>query len=651
MADELNSIKTNNPVDDSVVQKQDPLTLNVDDETLYRVLNARIEASRSWYRSEKNLYERQKQNVNFRFGRNVLPKKLKKYESDFMDNVIWEAESSIKPIALSRMPDMIVKPGNKSEDAKKTAEQVSKIIDTDVKKRENRRALGMAFNHLPAYFTGVIKVRWDVFKGTFGDYLYECIHPDNIVFDHTCTSNNPDDMDFISEALQISIKDCLAKFPKKEEELLKVLGIEEDKKGDEKELATKIKIWETHFKWLEKKPDGTYRPIECVMWKYKTVVLDKMLTPNYDWEGENVEKLGGQKLNEGAMRTIMMGQMQGLPTPEIESERVYYNYFRYPRKPYIILGYDQWGEMPYDETSRIEQVIYLQKDVNKRGKQITEMADRTRGKHVFSALTGVKPEDIQELDLSDPEQDLIIPGDVSKLYTFIQGPIPSEALFKDKELNKTAIFNKMGVHDTTRGEVTSDVATTNQIAREADYGRIDDLTEETINAAAEEMAKWALQFIKLRYTEDHFTQLLGNDGAWTYQRINRDMIDDGMEVTISASGVDKLMRKRQASEMATLKLIDPLNYYKDMEVSNPEQRTEMLMTFTLNPAEYMAKYVQGLGSTDAMAMALGNQPAPGMGAVPPQPGAVPPEGAPPVATPEAMPIDTGAVQPTEGAIQ
>lgn len=601
---------------DEVIQQQDPLSLNVDDKLLVDVLDKRVEASRSWYKTEKNLYDRQKQNVNFLFGRNILPKKLKKYESDFMDNVIWEAESSIKPIALSRMPDMIVKPGNNSKEAAATADGITKIVDNDIKRRENRRVLSQAFRHLPVYFTGIIKVRWDPQKGKLGDYVFENVHPDNIVFDHTCTTNNPDDMDFIAEAYPISIKKMLLLFPDKKAEILQALKIPEDKATDERELATKVKMWEVWFKWIEEDGRGGWRNVECTMWKYDKVLLKKQLNPNYDWEGEQIERLAGTRMNEGAMREMMLAQMQGIPTPEINTEQVYHNYFKFARKPYILLGYDQWGEMAYDETSRIEQNIWLQKDVNKRGKQITEMADRTRGKHVFSSLSGVTPADIQQLDLSDPEQDLIVPGKVSELYTFIQGPIPSEALFRDKELNKTAIFNKAGVHDTTRGQVTTDTATTSQLAREADYGRIDDLTEETINAAAEEMSRWALQFIKLRYVEQHFIELLGNDGKTVFQRIQRDMIDDGMEVTISASGTDKLLVKREAMEMANLKLIDPLNFYKDMNMSNPEKRTEMLLSFSTNPAEYMSKYVMGLKNVGDMALALGQAPVPGQPATP-----------------------------------
>ena len=76
------------------------------------------------------------------------------------------------------------------------------------------------------------------------------------------------------------------------------------------------------------------------------------------------------------------------------------------------------------------------------------------------------------------------------------------------------------------------------------------------------MARAALQLIKLRYTEEHFVRDLGDDGKTTFQKIHRDMIEDGMEVNITASGTDKLKAERRAMDMARMKLIDPHTFYR-----------------------------------------------------------------------------------------
>jgi hypothetical protein len=173
------------------------------------------------------------------------------------------------------------------------------------------------------------------------------------------------------------------------------------------------------------------------------------------------------------------------------------------------------------------------------------------------------------------------------------------------------------------------VATSNQIAREADFTRTDDLVEDTINAAAEWMAQWSLQFIKLRYTKDHFRKLLGDKGLVTFVRINRDMISDGMEVMIKASGTDKLKAQNNAKTMAELKLIDPLTFYEDMGLSDPKGRTERLMTFTVDPATYMTKYVMDMATTEAQVDGLlGPGAAQALGGQPPAPAPAPAPAAP-----------------------
>jgi hypothetical protein len=153
-----------------------------------------------------------------------------------------------------------------------------------------------------------------------------------------------------------------------------------------------------------------------------------------------------------------------------------------------------------------------------------------------------------------------------------------------------------------RGALQSDVATSNQIAREADFTMADDLVEDTINSACEWMADWQMQFIKLRYTEEHMRQIVGPKGSATFVRLRRDSVSDGMEVTIKASTTDKLKAQRNALEMAKLgaPYTNPIDFFRDMDVNDPEARAERGMEFATNPAGYIVKYIQGLTDTGAM---------------------------------------------------
>ena len=593
--------------EERLIARSNPLNLDIPDNELIFNINQKIDASQKFY-DKKEIPARRKRNREYLFGNQLRTDQLKYYNAQYVDNIIYEAEGTIKPISLSRLPDLLAKAGDEADpDKQTTGRKMTKLINNDIRKRENRQVLGLAFRHHPAYFIGAVKAVWDPKMGRKGNYRFKVVHPENLVLDHRCATNNPEDMEYIAESVEMSVKEACMMFPKKEKELLTKLGIEKGQRGYQKQMASPVKLWEVWFQWPKETEDPEtgekkYEMTNGVIWKYKDVLLGKMKNPYWDWEGERrlfVAEAGKKREpTEDEVLSMFTG---------IESERFFNNYFEEPRFPYMFMGYDQWGEMPLDETSRIEQVISLQDNVNKRGRQITEMNDRAKGKHVFSTDGGIEKETVEEMDMNNPDEDIVIDGSVREFHAFIPGqPAPAQ-LYKEQEQERQKAFAKMKTHSTTRGEKTTDVATTNQILRESDYSGIDDLTEETINSVAERMAGWAMQFIKLFYTTEHTVKLLGKDGTVALEKVSRDDVTDGMDVIVSASGVDKMQSKREAYERARMKLTDPLSFFEDAGVSDPIGRTEKLMTFMMYPELYHQQFVKGR-DTQGMVDALQQQP-------------------------------------------
>jgi hypothetical protein len=183
----------------------------------------------------------------------------------------------------------------------------------------------------------------------------------------------------------------------------------------------------------------------------------------------------------------------------------------------------------------------------------------------------------------------------------------------------------MGTNAALRGvRDGTDTATQTQLYKESDYTVIDDEVEDTINHAAEQMADWAMQFMKLFYTEKHLVQLKGKDGSTIFQNIDRDLIEDGQIVEVSASAVDKMKRKREAFELANIGMTDPLTFFRDIEATDPEGRVEKLMMFQAQPMQYFQQFVKGIQGTEGMVQQLQQQPVPPQGV---------PQEAPPVAPP------------------
>jgi len=593
------------------VNKQDPLLLSLDDEKLNKVLDERIEYAESEYK-KLDIYERRKLNLNYYLGKHEPndKSKLKDYQTRYMDNIIYEAEASIKPIALSRMPDLLIVPSDENET--KGSEKLTKILNNDLRKRTRRRVMGLAHKHLPIYFHGCVKYRWDSAAGANGDYVFEAVNPENIICDFV-PSTNADDMGFIVHKNPMTLKEALVLFPNKKAELLDaVFGGNEDsrQKDEQKGYATRVVIEEVWFNWFDGDEEGVRRE-EYVLWRFnggKKVILNKMKNPNFDYEGHPVfvttDEAGEERvLSEEEIMQVAFGMIQ-IP---VQQKKTFKNYFQQPHKPFIFINYDWLGNMPLDNTSRIEQVILLQDNVDIEGRQITDITHTSRGKWIGSAEGGLKKKDMQEFDPTDPNQNMFVQQDMDKAIKHFPGEQPSPALYQTQEINRARIFQKMGVNDTTRGEVTTDTATTAQISREQDFGRLDDLVEDTINYLAEQMALAAMHMIKLRYTKDHVISLVGKDGKMVFETINSDMVEDGMDVMVYASATDKILRKREAFERAGLQLTDPLSFFEDTEASNPKGRTRRLLSFITDPNTYLMTEVEEM-TTEEMAAQLGAQP-------------------------------------------
>lgn len=594
----------------------DPLKIEIDDEDLARTVDDQIEKIRDFYSSHYDLYERRKTMEMYYFGRQIQDlerqKLLKNYESRYQNNVLYEIMATFKPLAMSRIPDLMVLPGNETDESKLMAQEVGKVVDTEIKERNNRKVLGIATKHLPVYFTAVIKARWNP---EIDDYEYINVHPELIDVDYTCPTNNADDMKIVSQLVPATVEEMLLRFPDKHDEICEELlldGIQvQDSKPTWKQLATEIQYREVWFTEYKRKSEREVERVDGVLWKYHNCILKKMKNPNYDYEGEKRYFAYDDMTKPETKRPLNDQETQfmaltGTPPPNVQEEQIYHNYFDRPRKPFFFFGYDQWNKQPYDETSWLEQNLYSQKNLDKRGKQIDETLDN-RGHFVYSKESGLQPDDIENLDMADPDQDLVVDGRPDDVVKYIEPARPTPQEFENLVQTKQQMMESSGVN-ASQGTIQSDTATTNQIAREANFTRADDVVEDTVNAAAEWMAAYALQFIKLRYTKKHFRWVMGAAGEQVKILLDQNSVTDGMIVKIKASGTDKLKTQNQADEMAKMQMVDPYNYFRMKGLPDPEGLTADLMDFKLNPQAYIARVVKGLQTPQEIEQALMQQP-------------------------------------------
>jgi len=582
---------------EGIVEEFDPLKLELEDHEFVGVIDQSIAAFDTYYKG-KRLTQRQDKNLNYYLGDQLIiggDQGLAGWQTQYVENVVYEGVRKIKPIATSRLPDLTVKSGTDPEVAK----LLTDLLNTDIKKRQNRKLLGLAHVQEQLFFYAPIKARWNPELGSDGDYEFINVFPKNMAWDHTCKTNNADDMRFVAENAEISVKELIMMFPKAKDKLLETLGWTDEDKASELKLASKIKIWEVWFHWYKQTKDPQtnetkWEKVHAVVWKYETCILGKMRNPYFDYEGKVRLFTPEMKEKNGMSDQELMAAYFG---DQLQSETVYHNYFKNPRKPYFFMVYESLGQDPIDATNRVEQILRFQDHINDEGRQIIEMNERSAGKPMFNS-DALDKKTVSRLDWRNTKQAISVNGDdIHKAFAHAIMPAAPQQLYQSKTENRSIAFEMLGVNATTRGVKEGDQTLGEaQMFREQDFGFIDDLVEETINEFAEWQAQWSMQFIKVFYTKDHMREIAGKDGDSLYTTINQDYVNDGMVAEVSASGVDKMLRKRLAMENQKLGVGDLLSYYEDTEQSNPKERAYRAFLMVNAPQIYAQQYLMPEGA-------------------------------------------------------
>jgi hypothetical protein len=559
---------------EEIVDETPALSLPIEDKDLISILNDKISASEKFY-DKKKLKGKRKINEDFYLGDQLDESMIYDHQRPtYQNNMIWEDEERKIVMASNLLPDIICT-GPDTDGIKTLQDTLTDRINND----GGRRVIKDGLRSHDINYTAAVKFRWDENKGDNGDYVYELCDIQQIVIDHTAKipqeGFTADNMDFIAEWIEEPLALVFSKFPDKKDELMNQLSY---KNMTTKRYASKIKYLEVWFTWYTESGEI----MEGVCWKYKNTILGKAKNPNYDYEGYDHPFL--KEDNSG-----------------FETKHVYNNFFDRPRKPYIFFSHQNLGKNPMDDTTAIEQTIPLQKIMNKRGRQITEITDNTVPKKVFGA--GITKEEAANVT-NDPNESLWLnTEDVTKAYGSIAGAPPSPMLLDDLNNSSMAIDSKFATHQATKGELNaihmSGMA--RQLMMQGDITMADDVVTSVVNRVVWEMANWCCQMMKVFYDTDHYLRTMGDDGNQVKQVINSGLVVDGVKVDIKANTIDKKSRKDTAMALLPVKGIDPLSLFEDLGVPNPKERTKRLLSYMIGEGpqgDGFTRYMQECGLGD-----------------------------------------------------
>ena len=558
-----------------VTDQTTALSLPIDDTDLIAVINDKIAESNT-HNKKLNLDERRKLNKEFWRGNQLDMSKLDpRYQVPYIDNIIYDDLETRITLVAGKMPEIITTPPTEDEKAVQNAKDIEDILEYRITSSMMKRLMKDALRNYHLDMTAVVKCRWDKNKGENGDFVFELVRANRIGFDHTATIPHDgfttDNCDLIYEWIEEPLAVVLSKYPKSKDKLVAMLGGQASMGA--KRMASKIRYMECWFRWYG--TDGKLQNGVC--WKYNNLILDKTKNPYWDWDGST--------------------KIEADESGQYQSMKVYKNHFDQPRIPYMVLTYQNLGDGIVDETTPVEQAIPLQKISNKRGAQITELADRVAPRYAFNGSV-ISKEEARRVDPKDPTESIWLDAagadaDIRKGMMISQSAPPPPILFQDQAGIRQRLDSKFSTHGTTRGESSgTESGISKQITREGDLTTADDMSDVVVERIVSEMCGWALQMIKMFYDKPHMIRFKGKDGEIIHREITSDSVDDGLIAEVKASSVDKQTRRADAMALVQAKSIDPQTLFEDLDVDNPKERTRRLLAFQVGANDGYTSYMQ-----------------------------------------------------------
>ena len=510
------------------VQKvEDFFTIDKTDAELTSMIDRKI---RSAYGEYEKLKTEGTRNERYWANEQLQGINLYWHNSRIVQNRIYMGTETMVPIITSKPAEpMITMAGfdekkDGSEKEREFLRQIERMLldkyyDEDHPQQE---VFEMIARHLLLYKIGIPKIRWD---DDMDDYIVEFVHPHKMIISPDGHYN--EDV-WTAEYMEWTLGDIIKEFPEQESTIMHAVFPGTD--SSEKLLGTPLGFWEY---WSE---DGKY-----LVWKMNSVILQKKLNPYMVWKKDktfNKEK----------------------------------NHFSYPKKPYMFLNSQNLGRHIWDDTTPISQGISLQDGINLMQRIITDTA-RDQG-ILVGAQEGIDRDELYKYTGAYNEK-LSIKGGNPQGALYRVAPKQLAPHVQENLLHlENASDNIMGTHATTRGEKSKQPTLGQDVmSKESDYGRIDAVVR-GIERVANAIYNWELQMIAVKYKEDHYTRVLGDeDGKKAYEKM-KEGIKKRIKITVkpgSTLPVDKLTQRNEAIELAKADKISDLDFFERMDYPNPRE--------------------------------------------------------------------------------
>ena len=546
-----------------VIDDLPSLSIDIDDRTIIQNLNNRIQDSQNYWDDSQgfNLTAVRNDNMRQYMNRQQDTRQLYRYQMPYNENQIYVSEQAIKAYLTAQMPQPEVSPAQDTPTSKQFGIDLEKILSAHGYIVHIDRILENCVFNAQNKRAAFVEFEFDPNIGKNGEVMPIVRDPEHCVVDKNARQGeNPS---FFTIMIKMSVNAMCQKWPDKKEEIYKECSII---RGTYKQLETIVTIRKVYLTYYDKK----YEAHEGLVYYFGNTVLEKLKNPNWLYANSNK------------------------------------NFIKTPFKPIIALNFDNDGSHWIDGTSAVEQASPMQNMLNKRGRQLSELADRANGILIVSQDSGLTKDDLQNLTM-DPNQRLIIKTagqNVDNLIKQLDPPQIAPYLYQDKVDLRTQVANIMGTPaDFTGMDDQGPESTLGQsiIKKNQASGRMD-LYIRCIDRFMHDYFNMLTQMMVVWYNADHYFVYNGGDGQFDHLVANRYLFEDGMAVTVRAGStppVDKSRREAIALNLAKQGVLSPLDIYKMLGLQNPQQLYDNWAKYKANPMELARDALDDIDETKA----------------------------------------------------
>ena len=466
--------------------------------------------------------------------------------SDTVENRVFEAVETITPIVTAKAHQFIVLPGSEAETSVNRANNLQKVLSRKYETLEMQRKLEETTRHILLDRFGVMKWEWGYEKD---DVDVRVIDPRLILVPRMRV--DPHDLPYKIEIQEYTKNEMEEYWPNYD---ISKLSTEEIV-----DIGTTVKSRRRCYRVYEVWAHG-----EIVAWICSKQLLERKANPYYDFKGE--EKAYIKKNKNGA---------------KLAKKLVFSNVFDRPTDPYVFFTTYNVGDEPFGSVSLVEVGISIQDAINVQKRKIIDNLRRMGNGQIQMDSDAMSKE---ESDNITDEVGLIIRGEglasQNKMKRDAGLPLPN-AHFSNLTHSEAVFDNVMGVHSATRGNAQAKTLGQDIMSRQQDFTRVDQITR-VLNRGVARVSMGLVQLMKMFYTEIQVVKILGEEGAVEFVRLNRDDIEDYIEIIVKSGDnlpLDKISLRTEAVQLWQLGALDPVTLFERLEFPNPSKAAERLQAW------------------------------------------------------------------------